>query len=149
MGAYILRRLLWTPVLLLVVSFVTFLLGHYGPGDPVAILMKQYQDPEVVARIHKQIGLDKPLLVQYGLYVKNVFKGDMGESFKYRGMSVAELVGKRITVSVQLGLAALILSLFLGIAVGLLAALRQGRWQDTSKCGGECGIHTQRLKLNI
>lgn len=131
MGAYVLRRLLWTPVLLLLVSFITFLLGHYGPGDPVEMLMKQYRDPEVVARIHEQRGLDKPLLVQYGLYIKNVLKGDLGESFKYRGQSVAELIGKRILVSSQLGLAALLLSLLLGIPLGLLAALRQGRWQDT------------------
>lgn len=136
MGAYILRRLLWTPVLLLAVSFITFFLGHYGPGDPVEILMKQYQNPEVVARIHQERGLDKPFLVQYGLYVKNALQGDFGESFKYRGQLVAELIGKRMTVSAQLGLAALILSLLLGIPIGLLAALRQGRWQDTAIISG-------------
>jgi len=136
MGAYILRRLLWTPLLLLVVSFITFLLGHYGPGDPVQMLMGQYRDPEVVARIHKQLGLDKPLLVQYGIYLKNTLRGDFGESFKYRGRSVAELIGKRVWVSSQLGLAALILSLLLGIPVGLFAALKQGRWPDTAIISG-------------
>jgi len=136
MGAYILRRLLWTPMLLLIVGFITFVLGLYGPGDPVEVLMKQYRDPEVVARIHQQRGLDKPLLVQYGIYLKNVLRGDLGESFKYRGQSVARLIGKRIAVSSQLGLAALILSLLLGIPVGLFAALRQGRWQDTSIISG-------------
>ncbi len=131
MGAYILRRLLWTPVLMLIVGFITFLLCYHGPGDPVEILMKQYRDPQVVTRIREQRGLDKPLLVQYGLYIKNALKGDFGESFKYPGQSVAELIGKRMTVSSQLGLAALLLSLLLGIPIGLLAALKQGRWQDT------------------
>ncbi|MDD5037991.1 MAG: ABC transporter permease, partial [Dehalococcoidales bacterium] len=63
MGTYILRRLLWTPILLLMVGFVTFVLCYYGPGDPVEMLMGQYHDPEVVARIREQRGLDKPLLV--------------------------------------------------------------------------------------
>ncbi len=132
MGAYLLRRLLWTPVLLLIVSFITFLLGYYGPGDPVEMLMKQYNDPEVVTRIRQQRGLDKPLMVQYGLYVKDALHGDFGESYKYRGRSVLDLIGKRLAVSSQLGLAALILSLLMGIPIGLWAALRQGRWQDTA-----------------
>lgn len=132
MGQYILRRLLWTPVLLLVVGFVTFALGYYGPGDPVELMMRQYQDPEVLARVREQRGLDKPFIVQYGIYISNAVKGDLGESFKYRGQSVSELIGKRIWVSSQLGLAALLLSFSLGILLGLLAALRQGRWQDTA-----------------
>jgi peptide/nickel transport system permease protein len=118
------------------VSFITFLLCYYGPGDPVEMLMRQYRDPEVVARIREQRGLDKPLLVQYGLYLKNALKGDLGESFKYPGRSVTELIGKRIWVSSQLGLAALILSLLLGIPAGLVAALKQGRWQDTAIISG-------------
>ncbi len=136
MGAYILRRLLWTPVLLVLVSFITYVLCYYGPGDPVEVLMRQYRDPEVVARIREQRGLDKPLLVQYGIYIKNALRGDFGESFKYRGRSVSELIGKRILVSSQLGLAGLTLSLLLGIPAGLLAALKQGHWQDISIISG-------------
>ncbi|MDO8569060.1 MAG: ABC transporter permease [Dehalococcoidales bacterium] len=131
MGSYILRRLLWTPVLLLVVGFITFVLGYYGPGDPTETLMRQYNDPNVVARIRQQRGLDKPLLVQYGLYVVHAVQGDLGESYKYPGQSVTGLIGGRMLVSSQLGLAALILSIILGIPVGLLAARRQGHWQDT------------------
>ncbi|MFH0913767.1 MAG: ABC transporter permease [Chloroflexota bacterium] len=136
MGGYILRRLLWTPVLLLAVGFITFLLGLYGPGDPVEVLMGQYRDPEVVARIQEQRGLDKPILVQYGIYIKNALRGDFGESFKYRGQSVMELLGKRMLVSSQLGLAALVVSLLLGIPIGLWAARKQGRWQDTAVISG-------------
>ncbi|MBI2830156.1 MAG: ABC transporter permease [Chloroflexi bacterium] len=136
MGAYILRRLLWTPVLLLIVGLITYILGYYGPGDPVEVLMGQYRDPEVVARIREQRGLDKPVLVQYGIYVKNAVRGDLGESFRYRGQSVAKLIGQRIWVSSQLGLAALILTVLLGIPIGLAAALRQGHWQDTAIISG-------------
>ncbi|MBI2859529.1 MAG: ABC transporter permease [Chloroflexi bacterium] len=136
MGAYILRRLLWTPVLLLVVGLITFLLNFYGPGDPIRVIMQQYQDPAVVERIRQQQGLDKPVLVQYGIYIKNALRGDLGESFKFRGQTVASLIGKRLWISSQLGLAALILSAVLGIPLGLLAARWQGRWQDTGIISG-------------
>ncbi|MBI4186786.1 MAG: ABC transporter permease [Chloroflexi bacterium] len=136
MGAYILRRLIWTPILLLIVGLVTFLLNFYGPGDPVQIIMQQYQDPAVVERVREQRGLDKPVLVQYGIYIGNALRGNLGESFKYRGQTVASLIGKRVWVSSQLGLAALILSIVLGIPLGMLAARWQGRWQDTSIISG-------------
>ncbi len=136
MGTYVLRRLLWTPVLLLIVGFITYVLSVYGPGDPVEIAMQQYQDPAVVARIREQRGLDKPVLVQYGIYIKNALQGDLGESFKFRGQTVSSLISKRAWVSSQLGLAALVLSLVIGIPLGLLAARRQGRWQDTAIISG-------------
>ncbi len=59
MAAYVLRRLLWTPVLLLIVGFITFVLGYYGPGDPTEVLMKQYNDPNVVARIRDEVELGR------------------------------------------------------------------------------------------
>ncbi|MDP3879156.1 MAG: ABC transporter permease [Dehalococcoidales bacterium] len=136
MAKYIVRRLLWTPFLLLMVGFITYVLGYYGPGDPVEVLLDQYQDPVVVERIREQRGLDKPVILQYGIYIKNALGGDLGESFKYRGQSVSELLGGRIWVSVQLGLAALILGFVLGIPLGLFAAVKQGQWQDTAVISG-------------
>ncbi len=132
MGAYIIRRLAWTPILLLIVALITFLLGTYGPGDPVEILQGQYNNPEVVERIREKRGLDRNVFVQYGVYVKNVLQGDLGESFKYRDRTVAELIGKRIWVSAQLGLAASIISLALGIPLGLYTAMKQGTWIDVT-----------------
>ena len=132
MGTYIARRLLWTPVLLLMVSFITFALGQFGPGDPVEILLGQYSDPEVVQRIREQRGLDDNVAVQYTRYIFNVLQGDFGESFQYRGRTVSEILAKRVPVSAQLNLAALIISLGLGIPVGLFSALRQGTFWDTS-----------------
>ena len=132
MGTYIARRLLWTPVLLLMVSFITFALGQFGPGDPVEILLGQYSDPETVQRIREQRGLDDNVAVQYTRYIFNVFQGDFGESFQYRGRSVSEILVKRVPVSAQLNLAALIISLGLGIPIGLFSALRQGTFWDTS-----------------
>lgn len=132
MAPYILRRLLWLPIILLVVSFVTFVMGRYGPGDPVQVLMGQHSNPEVVERIREQRGLNDNIFIQYGRYLGNVVRGDFGESYKYRGRTVAELLKAKMWVSAQLNLAALALSVSLGVPIGLFAALRQGSWWDTA-----------------
>jgi ABC-type dipeptide/oligopeptide/nickel transport system permease component len=123
--------LTWTPFLLVIVTFVTFALGRFGPGDPVEIIQGQYSNPEVVQRIREQRGLDDNVAVQYVKYLRDVLHGDFGESFKYRGRTVGELIKKRIGVSAQLGLAALIISVGMGIPIGLFSALKQGTAWDT------------------
>ena len=131
MGIYIVRRTAWLPFILLIVSFITFVLGRYGPGDPVELLMGQHSNPEVVQRIREQRGLNDPILVQYRRYLWGVVRGDFGESFKYRGRSVGLLLKKKMLVSGQLNIAALIISVGLGIPIGLFAALKQGTIWDT------------------
>ncbi|MDA0264297.1 MAG: ABC transporter permease [Chloroflexi bacterium] len=131
MGTYIARRLLWLPIILLIVSFITFALGRFGPGDPVEVLMGQYADKEVVERIREQRGFNDNIFVQYGRYLKNVTRGDFGESFKYRGRTVSELLKKKMWVSAQLNIAALFLSVSIGIPLGLFAAFKQGTFWDT------------------
>ncbi len=131
MGTYIVRRLAWLPVILLIVSFITFVLGRFGPGDPVQLLMGQHSDPETVERIREQRGLNDNIFVQYGRYLKGVVQGDFGESFKYRGRTVGELLKKKMWVSGQLNIAALLISVGLGVPIGLFAALKQGTGWDT------------------
>jgi len=123
---------LWLPIILLIVSFITFALGRFGPGDPVEVLMGQYADEKVVERIREQRGFNDNIFVQYGRYLRNVTQGDFGESFKYRGRTVSELLKKKMWVSAQLNLAALFLSVGVGVPLGLFAALRQGTSWDTS-----------------
>ena len=130
MWVYLVRRIIWAAILLLIVSLITFLLGQFGPGDPIEVLLGQYQNPEVVARISAERGLDKSVPEQYYIYLKNALQGDFGESYQYQGRSVGELIPKRIWISAQLGIAATILSLFIGIPVGVYTALKQGTWLD-------------------
>ena len=126
MAAYILRRLLWMPVVLLAVSFITFTVGQYGPGDPVQVLMGQKNNPEVVERIRKERGLDLPIHEQYFNYVSGVLHGDFGESYKYVGQKVSDLIFSRVWVSVQLGAMALAIGVTIGMLFGLAAALNKG-----------------------
>ena len=95
------------------------------------VLMGQYADEKVVERIREQRGFNDNIFVQYRNSRKNVTRGDFGESFKYRGRTVSELLKKKMWVSAQLNLAALFLSVGVGVPLGLFAALRQGTPWDT------------------
>ncbi len=131
MGVYVIRRLIWLPFLVVIVTFITFAMLRLGPGDPVQIWLGQHQNDEVRERIRAKLGLDDPLFIQYARYMEGVItRLDFGESFKFRGKSVREVIGTRILVSMQLNLAAIIITLGIGIPVGLLAALRQGTGWD-------------------
>ena len=132
MAAYIARRLLWVPVLLVMVSFITFALGRFGPGDPVEILQGQIRNEEARERIKQKLGLDEDIGTQYVKYLWNLAHGDLGESYQYRGRSVTDLLKSKIWVSAQLNFAALLISVSLGIAAGLFAALRQGSLWDSA-----------------
>ena len=127
---YILRRLLWAPLILFAVTFLTFMAARFGPGDPVTIAAGQYRDPEILERVRHEKGLDKNPLEQYRIYIGNVLQGDLGESFRLRDRPVSEIIFPKMWVSAQLGLVALIITFSVGIPVGILAALRQGTWMD-------------------
>ena len=134
MWLYITRRILWLPVLLLAVSLVTFTLGRFGPGDPVQVALGNRYDPdsEVTKNLRRQFGLDKPYAIQYGSYVWNVLHGDFGESYRFRGRAVSSLLASKMWVSFQVNLAALIVSLGVGLPLGFYIAHKQGTWQDPS-----------------
>ncbi|HBY99174.1 MAG: ABC transporter permease [Ardenticatenaceae bacterium] len=130
MTKYIVRRLLWLPVVLVVVSLLTFTLGLYGPGDPVQMWFGQRNNPEAVARIRHEHGFDRPLLVQYSDYAWKVLHGDFGESLKYRGQPVAELIRRGLWISVQINVASMLLGMLVGIPLGVIAALRRNTLLD-------------------
>jgi len=129
-GAYITRRLLWLPFLLFAISLITFLLGRIAPGDPVEIMLGNRYDVKVAANLREQLGLDRPMLVQYGDYMWKAIQGDFGESLRFRGRAVGELLGPKMWVSFQVNLMAMIASVSVGLPLGFFIARRQGRWQD-------------------
>lgn len=135
MLAYIARRLVWTPVLLLAVSLFVFVLGHYGPGDPVEVALGQHYTEERADRLRERRGLNDPVPVQYGRYIWNAVRGDFGESYKYQDKRVATLLGRKLWVSAQLFFAAMILSVGIGVPLGFFTAMRQGSWIDPAVVG--------------
>ncbi len=139
MVSYLFRRLLWVPPVLFVVSFFTFALVRLGPGDPIRIAAGQFRDPDAFARIRHARGLDKPLYEQYGIYIQNVLtKGDLGESFRYKGRDVSEIIFPAIWRSAQYNIIALGITLALGIPLGVFAARNQGTWKDPTASRSSC-----------
>ena len=96
MWKYIVGRLVWIPFLLIAVAFITFILGRFGPGDPVEVMMGTKYDPIVAERLRESFGLNRPVIVQYGDYMWGVIRGDFGESLRYRGKSVGSLLASKI-----------------------------------------------------
>ncbi len=131
MTAFVVRRLLWLPVLLLLISFVTFTLWFYGQGDPITVLMGLRARPEIVEQMRKEYGFDQPFLIQYINYIANVLQGNFGVSIvKYPGQAISELLAKRFPITLQLNLVAILWSVPLGIALGIFAALKRRSGMD-------------------
>ena len=129
MWVYVARRLMWLPFLLLAVSLITFALGRVAPGDPVVAMMGSKYNPEGAARIRQTLGLDRAFFVQYSDYMWGAIRLDFGESFRYR-RPVWPLISAKIWVSFQLNIAALIVSVGIGLPLGFWIAKRQGTWKD-------------------
>ncbi|MEI6664764.1 MAG: ABC transporter permease [Chloroflexota bacterium] len=130
MTGYVIRRLAILPLTLFVVSFFTFAIARYGPGDPVTIAAGQVRDPEVLERIRHERGLDGTIFEQYQRWAVRALEGDFGESFIQRGYSVRELVVPKMIVSAQLNVLSIVFVFVIGVPLGMLAAWFQGKWID-------------------
>ena len=129
MLGFIVRRLLESIPVLFLATVLIFLGLRALPGDPALILAGQDASPEVLQAIRTQNGLDQPLPVQYIIWLKNVVHGDLGVSFFTRA-PVATLLGQRIPATLELGIAAMFLSIALGLPTGIIAAVQSHRMPD-------------------
>src|SRR5260370_13783365 len=123
MWRYSLRRLAGAIPTLFVVMTVAFCMMRLAAGGQFD--RDRMLTPEVEANIRKAYNLDEPLVVQYGIYLSKLFRGDLGPSFKYQDYTVVELIGNGFPVSFRIGITAIMLALIVGGASGILAALRQ------------------------
>lgn len=129
MVAYIIRRLLFLVPVALLVSFITFMLIHLVPGDPARVLLGEDSTPEAVAALHQELGLDRPLYEQYGLWLNQAIHGNLGESIQLH-QPVLQAIIQRLPVTIELGVAALLFSLALALPLGMTAATRRGSRLD-------------------
>jgi ABC-type dipeptide/oligopeptide/nickel transport system permease component len=135
LASYIIRRLLIIPLILLVVSFITFVLGRYGPSDYVEIQAGPRANEETIERIRVERGLNDPILEQYADWLTNFLQGDFGTSVKYRGIPVQDVLMPRLWVTVQINVVVILLSWMIALPVGTWAALRRGTWLDPFTIG--------------
>ncbi|WP_413875686.1 ABC transporter permease [Albidovulum sp.] len=129
MLAYVARRLVQSALILLGVSFITFLLLYVLPADPVRQIAGRSATAETVESIRRQLGLDQPFLVQYGRYLWNLAQGDFGRSYLQK-TEVADLLLSRLPATLLLMVAAILCELLIGLTLGVVAALNRGRALD-------------------
>lgn len=129
MPAYILRRLIQSALILLGVSFITFVLLYILPADPVRQIAGRSATAETVASIRSQLGLDKPFIVQYGTYLWNLLSGDLGRSYLQK-TEVGALLVSRLPATLLLMVAAICCELLIGLTLGMISALYRGRTLD-------------------
>jgi peptide/nickel transport system permease protein len=134
---FIIRRLLWMVVLLLVISFLTYVIFYTLPAaDPAALRAGRQPSPELLKSIRETLGLDKPWYVQYWKYLQRlVFHFDFGYSFQ-NNISVKSQIFERLPVSATLAFGAAVVWLLIGIPVGIISAIRRGTWMDRLAMGG-------------
>jgi peptide/nickel transport system permease protein len=121
---YIAKRLFQLVLILLGVSVLVFLMLRMVPGDPARLLLGEFASPEELARLRTQLGLDQSLFLQYGIYLKNLVQWDFGNSVR-TGAPVASEIGPRLVATVELSVAAMLIASLLGIAAGVVSAVRQ------------------------
>ncbi|GAA0825358.1 ABC transporter permease [Streptosporangium amethystogenes subsp. fukuiense] len=130
MLSYVGRRLLQLVPLLLVISFVIFVALEMAPGDPVTLLLGQNASPQAVAELRAELGLDRPLFLQYFSFITEAVQGDLGVSYR-SGREVAFELARTTGVSATLALTAMILAVLVGVTVGIVAAVKQYTFIDT------------------
>ncbi|MCM3709194.1 ABC transporter permease [Sporosarcina luteola] len=126
---YTIRRIVLLVVTLTLVSLITFSVFQVIPGDPIRIMLGPDADEEQVATLEKQLGLDKPLYMQYAQWIGGVAKGDFGQSIRF-SKPVSELIVDRLPVTISLALMSVIIVAIIAIPLGVFMAKRQNKPSD-------------------
>jgi peptide/nickel transport system permease protein len=131
MLTYLARRIVFGAAVLVGTTLITFLIAYVIPADPSVTMAGAKADPQTLAAIRHQLGLDQPLYIQYAHYLDRAAHGDLGRSY-VRRESVSALIANRFPATAILALAAMALSLVLGVAMGSVAAAYRGRAADNT-----------------
>ena len=131
MRTYILRRVAQSALTLLGVSVLVFVILRVLPGDPARMLLPDGAPESAVAELNRQLGLREPLIVQYGLFLRSVAHGDFGQSFQYRAPAL-RVVLERLPATVQLTVAAMLVTIAAGVSLGIITAVLRGTRYDVA-----------------
>jgi len=129
MRPYLARRVVQSAVTLAGVSILVFVLLRVVPGDPAKMLLPEGAPQSAVDELNRHLGLREPLHVQYGIFLRSVFRGDFGQSFQYRAPAL-EVVVESLSATIHLTVAAMALTVGLGVSIGIVAAVRQRTGYD-------------------
>ncbi len=134
MLGFVLKRIASTIPVLLIVAVLVFLLLRLTPGDPAAIIAGDAASPENILRIREILGLEKPLPVQFGIWLMNLLQGDLGESYFFK-MKVTSLIAQRLEPTIMLALVTIVITVLIAVPLGVIAAWRHGGWLDRMLMG--------------
>ncbi|MCK5826569.1 MAG: ABC transporter permease [Desulfuromusa sp.] len=151
MGAYVIKRLLQFIPTIFFITLIMFILLNILPGSAAYLALDQRKapDPELIAQLEKEWGLDKPLPVRYLNYIKGLAVGDLGKSF-LRKENVSQLLADRIWPTFKLALASIAIAVFIGVPLGFISAIRHGTPLDTlSMVGAVSGISVPQFWLGL
>ncbi|OYY92452.1 MAG: glutathione ABC transporter permease GsiC, partial [Methylophilales bacterium 16-45-7] len=126
---HLLKRILSVIPVVFGVLLLTFLLIHLVPGDPVEVMLGESASLSDSAALREELGLNQPLIVQFGQYLNKLAHGDLGHSIHTK-TPISELIQARYPATVKLAFVALCLGLLIGVPMGIYAALHAGHWQD-------------------
>lgn len=129
MWSFLIKRILAVIPVLLIVAVIVFLMLRLTPGDPAANIAGDAATTEDIAKLRVELGLEEPLIVQFGIYMRNMLQGDFGESFYYK-RPVISMVANGVEPTVSLALFTIVLACVIAVPLGTLAAYRQGSWLD-------------------
>jgi peptide/nickel transport system permease protein len=131
---YLIRRLIQAVFILLILTFVVFGVIRLVPGDPLLFFLNasdlEALTPEALDQARHELRLDRNIVVQYGLWLGDICQGEWGQSLHFKA-DVLMLIGQRMPITIHLGIFAFIFSAVIGISLGIIAAVRRGRWEDT------------------
>jgi ABC-type dipeptide/oligopeptide/nickel transport system permease component len=148
MWAYIIRRAYYSIITLVILSITIFAVVRMT-GDPAVLMAEPGARPEDLERVREQWGLNRPWPVQYASFMHNVLRGELGKSFNYR-LPVSELYLQRLPNSLQLALAATLISVLIGVPAGLLSAVRvNGLWDNVGKVLALLGLSIPGFWLGL
>jgi peptide/nickel transport system permease protein len=129
MWAYFISRLAIAVPTLFIVTIIVFGLQHLLPGDPALVMLGEDRSPQAIAQINREYNFDKPVPVQYALWVAKAATGDFGHSLRTR-KPVSELIAEKLPVTIQLALMSMAFALLIGIPTGIVSAVRKGGFWD-------------------
>ncbi|MCP4167138.1 MAG: ABC transporter permease [Chloroflexi bacterium] len=149
MATYLIRRVLAAVPVLLGILIVTFMMARMIPGDPCKAILGEKATVEVCERFMREKGLDQPIPVQLGIYMKDVAQGDFGNSIRFN-RSVVEILVERLPMTIELGMSALLLAVIVGIPAGILSALRRNSAVDVATMvGANIGVSVPVFWLGL
>lgn len=126
---YIVKRILIAIPVLIGVMLIIFLLLNVVPGDPITLMMREHIKPELIERMREQMGLDKPVLVRFAIYMKDAIRGDFGVSYKLN-RNVTTLILNAFPHTVRLTIFAALIAWIIGIPAGIVSAVKQNSFTD-------------------